>query len=169
MLQPGPTHSNCSLSVSYRQYHCCQTPLLNCHQGPGRFSYSTERKFISGNYSMPFSSLLMRLVLFEVDPPYQQHCELRRSWRLISLYGVNPLIPTQPGWASAWLCTGLPARHSLLALNQNKAAQSSSQGKHVGMPGGGGAPQAHPWFACQWPPPNCLRVREALAPRLFPN
>ena len=68
----------------------------------------------------------MRLVLFEVDPPYQRPCELRRSWRLISLYGVNPLILTQPGWASAWLCTGLQARHSLLAMNQNKAAQSSS-------------------------------------------
>lgn len=37
------------------------------------------------------------------------------------------LIPTQPGWDSAWLCTGLPARHSLPALDQNKAAQSSSR------------------------------------------
>ena len=69
----------------------------------------------------------MRLLLFEADPPYQQRSELRRSWRLISLYGVNPLIPTQPGWDSAWLCTGLRARHSLPALNQNKAAQSSSR------------------------------------------
>lgn len=54
----------------------------------------------------------MRLVLFEADPPYQQHCELHRSWRLISLYGVNPLILTQPGWDSAWLCTGLPPAFS---------------------------------------------------------
>lgn len=61
------------------QQPCCQNLLLNGRQGPGGFSYMAERKFISGNYPVPFSSLLMRLVLFEADPPYQQPCELRRS------------------------------------------------------------------------------------------
>lgn len=79
MTQPRLTRSNCSLNVSDLWYYYCQHVLWNCHQGQDKFSYSTEKKFIRGNYPVPFSSLLMRLVLFEADPPYQRHCELHRS------------------------------------------------------------------------------------------
>lgn len=79
MKSPFRTHSNCSLNVSDLRYYHCQNMLLNCHQGQDKFSYSTEKKFIRGNYPVPFSRLLMRLVLFEADPPYQRHRELHRS------------------------------------------------------------------------------------------
>lgn len=79
MAQPRLTHSNCSLNVSDRWYDDSQNILWNGHQGQDKFSYSTEKKFIRGNYPVPFSSFLMRLVLFEADPPYQRHRELHRS------------------------------------------------------------------------------------------